>query len=86
MRDELKKLKAPDYWVYGVRESEFDYTLFLVRKFHEAADKVAQERILQVRCDGNDQTRDEIFSDFAHYHVSCADGLEVPDWAEIQAE
>jgi hypothetical protein len=69
MRDQLKKISESDYWVYGLREDDFDYTIRLVQDFIKSRKDNYQTYAAKVRAE-SPNTADDILDDIAYYtHV-----------------
>ena len=68
MRDELKKLTEKDYWVSGLSEDDFDYTVEIATTFiqNNQKDLQAESEKAKIDCPEEDIWC-EIQSDLAHY-------------------
>ena len=68
MREELKTLTENDYWVYGLREDDFDYTLDLVQELiNNNQEKLKVEIADAKKKYPEEDIWCEIQSDLAHY-------------------
>lgn len=68
MRDALKALSEKDYWVYGLNESDFDFTIELVSELIENNQQKLQAKITGAKKRYPDEDIwCEIQSDYAHY-------------------
>jgi hypothetical protein len=77
MRDELKRITESDYWVYGLNEEDFAYTLGLAHELIEARQNELERQKQQVEIvsEGPDpvdeeslkEALDEVISDMAYY-------------------
>lgn len=68
MRDELKKLTEKDYWVYGLSQDDFDYTVRISTTLIQNNQKELQAEIEKVKFDyPEEDIWCEIQSDLAHY-------------------
>ena len=68
MRDSLKKLTEKDYWVYGLSQDDFDYTVEIATTFIQNNQKNLQAEIEQAKIDyPEEDIWCEIQSDLAHY-------------------
>jgi len=68
MREALISLSEKDYWVYGLNERDFDYTLDLVLEFIESNQAKVKKEIETAKIDyPEEDIWCEIQSDFAHY-------------------
>ena len=68
MRSELRSLSEADYWVYGVRQSDIQYTIDLVRRFLDEGKESLRRKIAEIRARPESEgILDEIQSDVAHY-------------------
>ena len=68
VRDSLKKLTEKDYWVYGLSEGDFDYTIEIATTLIQNNQKELQAEIEQAKFDyPEEDVWCEIQSDLAHY-------------------
>ena len=68
MRDYLKKLSEKDYWVYGLSQDDFDYTVQIATTLIQNNQKNLQAEIEKAKIDCPDENIwCEIQSDLAHY-------------------
>jgi hypothetical protein len=68
VRDKLKELAEKDYWVYGLKEDDFDYTIRLVETLIENNQKDLNVRLEQAKINNpEEEIFCEIQSDLAHY-------------------
>ena len=65
MRKELKDLTEKDYWVYGITESDFDYTISLVRNLIQARSEQYERKAESVRASSDHA--DDVLDDVAYY-------------------
>ena len=66
MRDELKNLTEDDYWVYGISEGDFDYTVQLVREMIHARSEEYETIQQKIRTESPD-VADDILDDVGYY-------------------
>ena len=66
MRDDLKGIAESDYWVYGLDESDFDYTLNIAENFISARKERLQNYARQLK-EEQDDAADEILDDVSYY-------------------
>ncbi len=69
MRDRLKKLTEKDYWVYGIRDSDFDHVIALSREMIDARNEQYEKEATRVRVESPD-VADDILDDVAHYRYT----------------
>lgn len=68
MRPELRNISEFNYWVYGLVERDFDYTLQLIHNFIEASNEKLKANIERAKQDYPDaRIHQEIISDLAYY-------------------
>lgn len=69
MRDKLKDLTEDDYWVYGVRADDLDYTIEIVQEIIARGEKALEAEIAEIhtRTDLDEQSAAEVHSDVAYY-------------------
>lgn len=68
MRSELKSLSEDQYWVYGVRESDIEYTIGVVKRFIQSGQEALGREISEIRARPESRgILDEIEADVAYY-------------------
>ena len=68
MRKELKDICEHNYWCYGLREDDFEYTINLVKKFVNAQNELFQNKKMEIENEYSEDISCEIISDIAHYN------------------
>lgn len=66
MRKELKDIVESDYWVYGLKEEDFKYTLRLAKELVDAKFELYRQEDKRVRQD-QPELADDILDDTAYY-------------------
>lgn len=66
MREGLKNLTENGYWVYGISEGDFDYTVQLVREMIHARSEEYETIQQEIRTESPD-VADDIFDDVGYY-------------------
>jgi hypothetical protein len=66
MRSELRGLAESDYWLYGLSEEDFGYTLDLALRFVAARRRAYETYAAAVRLE-QPESADDILDDVAHY-------------------
>ena len=69
MRDQLKNLTEKDYWVYGIKDSDFDHAISLVREMIDARTEQYEKEAARVRAESPD-VADDILDDVAYYRYT----------------
>jgi len=69
MRNRLKNLTEKDYWVYGIKESDFDHSLNLVREMIDARTEQYEKEAALVKKEQPD-VADDILDDVAYYRYT----------------
>lgn len=69
MRDQLKDLTEKQYWVYGIRDSDFDHAVELVREMINARTEQYEIEAAKVRKEQPD-VADDILDDVAYYRYT----------------
>lgn len=69
MRDRLKNLTEKDYWVYGIKESDFDHALNLVREMIDARNEQYEKKAARIRKE-QPEVADDILDDVAYYRYT----------------
>lgn len=64
MRKQLQGLTEKDYWVYGIQDTDFDYTLTLIKDMLDARKEQYLEEETRIRKSNSDS---EILSDISYY-------------------
>lgn len=72
MRPELRKVSEDDYWVYGLGETDFDFTLELARRLISSRSAAYMQEAARVRAAQPDLA-DDILDDEAYYTAVDAD-------------
>jgi hypothetical protein len=68
MKEELKNIAENDYWVYGLNETDFEYTLEIARGFIACrANELEEQKRKVIMQYTEEQTQCEVISDIAHY-------------------
>ena len=66
MREILKGLTEKDYWVYGIKDSDFDHVIFLVWEMIEARSIQYNAYAAEIKIENPDDA-DDILDDVAYY-------------------
>lgn len=66
MRIELQRITESDYWVYGLRESDLDYTFRLAKGLVEAKYELYRQKEEKVR-EEQPELADDILDDITYY-------------------
>ena len=66
MRKKLKNIVESDYWVYGLKEEDFEYTFRLAKELVEAKFEVYRQEEERVKQDQQELV-DDILDDIAYY-------------------
>lgn len=66
MRETLKNISESDYWVYGLSEDDYDYTVRLAKEFVEAKTTLFKQKSERVRIEQPEEA-DDILDDVAYY-------------------
>ncbi len=69
MRDQLKNLTEKDYWVYGIKDSDFDHAIALVQEMIDARNEQYEKEAARVRAESPDVAED-ILDDVAYYRYT----------------
>ena len=69
MRSELRRYIEQDYWVYGVSEGDFEYTIALTRRIVNATYELVRQEYARVRA-SNPAQADDIMDDIVAHTVT----------------